>query len=145
MRAQLSMHASAPASIATSAVEPRQRLARWRDRATERRQRRLVSARSRRRIVASLRRAARYGPEHRRFSVVLVDRVAMVRAQLLELAGLLEVSRNPHPSWVTEIHDLVTDGCGSPLLNSHVHISELLATLWYLREAATPVAAQPRS
>lgn len=119
--------------------------ARWRVRTTERRRRRLVSARNRRRLVASLRRAASYGPEHRRFSVMLVDRVAMVRPQLFELADLLEASRDPDPSWVAEIEDLVTDGCGSPLFNSHVHGSELVATLWYLCQSARPVAAQPAS
>lgn len=76
---------------------------------------------------------------------MLVDRVAMVRVQLLELADLLEASHDPDPSWVDEIQHLLTDGSGSPLFNSHVHISELLATLWYLRESATHLAPQPAS
>ena len=140
------MHASAPTTrMAAPATDRPAIRARWRARATGRRQRSLVSPRNRRRLVGSLRRAASYGPEHRRFSVVLVDRVAMVRVQLLELADLLEASHDPDPSWVAEIQDLVTDGSGSPLFNSHVHISELLATLWYLRESATPVAPQPAS
>jgi hypothetical protein len=140
------MHASAPTTrTAESATDQPAVVARWRARATERRRSRLVSARNRRRLVGSLRRAASYGPERRRPSVVLVDRVEMVGAQLLELADLLQASYDPDPSWVAEIQDLVTDGCGSPLFNSNVHISELLATLWYLREAATSVVPQPAS
>jgi len=140
------MHVTAQATkIAAPATDQVGMIARSRVRATELRQRRLVSSRNRRRLAASLRRAASYGPEHGRFSVVLVDRVAMVRAQLLELAAMLEVSHDPDPSWVAEIRGLVTDGCGSPLFNSRVHVSELLATLWYLRAAATEVAARGAS
>jgi hypothetical protein len=36
-------------------------------------------------------------------------------------------------SWVLAIKKLLTDGCTSPLYNRDVHISELWATLYYLR------------
>ena len=32
-----------------------------------------------------------------------------------------------------ETHKLLTDGCDSPLYNRDIHVSELWATLYYLR------------
>jgi hypothetical protein len=113
-------------------------LARWRVRSSERRRQRLVSAVNRRRLANSLRRAARQGPGQSRYSALLADRAAAVRAELLELAAMLELAGEPDASWVGQIRDLMTDGCKSPLFNPDVHISELLATLYYLRAAGGP-------
>jgi hypothetical protein len=65
--------------------------------------------------------------------VLLPDRVAAVRADLLELADLLEHTDEPDPACVAELCRLLSDGCQSPLYNSDAHVSELKATLYYAR------------
>jgi hypothetical protein len=96
-----------------------------------------VSGRKRRALVAWLRRVAAHtidrDPIRRRFEVLLPDRVAGVRADLLELADLLETTHAPDPACVADLYRLLSDGCGSPLYNADVHISELRATLYYAR------------
>jgi hypothetical protein len=69
----------------------------------------------------------------RRFEVLLHDRVAAVRTDLLEIAALLEHAVLPDPACVADLRRLVSDGCGSPLYNRDVHPSELRATLYYVR------------
>jgi hypothetical protein len=75
---------------------------------------------------------------------LLTDRIAAVRDELLELAVILEHGDDLHPSWVVAIHRLLTDGCESPLYNRDVHISELRATLYYLRDDRGPQPAPIR-
>ena len=36
-------------------------------------------------------------------------------------------------TWIRTVDKLLTDGCESPLYNPDIHISELQATLYYLR------------
>jgi hypothetical protein len=108
--------------------------ARWRARVSESRQQRLLSMRTRQKLAASLRRAATCRPVQSRHAVLLHDRVALVRDQLLEIALLLERDGNLDGSWILDVHRLVTDGCESPLYNREVHISELWAALYYLLE-----------
>ncbi|HJS95545.1 MAG TPA: hypothetical protein VJ741_14880 [Solirubrobacteraceae bacterium] len=75
--------------------------------------------------------------------VLLTDRAAAVRDELLELALILEHADDRDASWVLAIHKLLTDGCLSPLYNPDIHMSELRATLYYLR--SEPVGeAQPQ-
>jgi hypothetical protein len=69
--------------------------------------------------------------------VLLHDRVALVRADLLEIAGLLERAADPDPRCVTELHRLLTDGCESPLFNPDIHPSELLASVYYAHSRLT--------
>ncbi len=64
--------------------------------------------------------------------MLLPDRVGLVRADLLEIAELLEQSPDPDPRCVTELHRLLTDGCESALFNPDVHPSELRASLYYV-------------
>lgn len=96
-----------------------------------------VNDRARRRLVSSLRRLARsttpQDPTRRRFEVLLVERVRLVRDELLEIAALLESATDPDPACIRALHRLLTDGCESPLYNPAVHPSELSATLYYLR------------
>jgi hypothetical protein len=66
---------------------------------------------------------------------LLQDRAAAVRDELLEIALMLEHADPIDASWVSAIHKLLTDGCESPLYNRDIHISELRATLYYLRGA----------
>jgi len=58
-----------------------------------------------------------------------------VRDGLGEIALVLEHADDLDASWVLAIHKLLTDGCESPLFNPDVHMSELRATLFYLRAA----------
>ena len=100
---------------------------------------RKVSARKRHALVRWLRRAAAHttdrGPRRRRFVVLLPDRVAAVRGDLLEVADLLETTAAPDPACVADLYRLLSDGCESPLYNPDVHVSELTATLYYARSA----------
>jgi hypothetical protein len=102
---------------------------------------RRVSARTRRRLVSSLRGAANHrparDPARRRLEVLLGDRVQLVRSDLLEIAALLERAAEPDPECVRTLHRLLTDGCESPLYNPDVHPSELRATLYYVRAGLT--------
>ncbi len=97
----------------------------------------LFNNRTRRQLVRSLRELARRtavgDAPRRRFDVLLQERVAPVRGELLEIAALLEHDRQPDPGCVVAVHRLLTDGCASPLYNRDVHPSELRATLHYVR------------
>lgn len=127
------MHDTVATSTAAAVQNRPGILASWRRRFSARKRRRLLSSRDRRNLAKSLRLAANSNPNHRRFSVLLTDRAAAVREELRELATVLELADAPDPSWVAEIHALVSDACKSPLYNRDVHVSELLATLYYLR------------
>jgi len=96
-------------------------------------QRRLLSRRSRRRLAASARRAATRAPGRSRHTILLHDRAAAVKQELLEVALILESADDLDASWILETHKLLTDGCDSPLYNRDIHVSELWATLYYLR------------
>jgi len=101
-----------------------------------------VSARLRRTLAGDLRRVAdrglHRGRARRRFEVLLLDRVAAVRPDLLELADSLDRCDDPDPPAVADLRRLLTDGCRSPLYNPDIHISELRAALYYLRARLNP-------
>ncbi|HTP22765.1 MAG TPA: hypothetical protein VMJ65_24380 [Solirubrobacteraceae bacterium] len=65
--------------------------------------------------------------------MLLSDRVAAVRTELLEIAVMLEGVDDLDATWIRTVDKLLTDGCESPLYNPDIHISELQATLYYLR------------
>ncbi len=99
------------------------------------------AVRAQRRVVDGLRSVARQaGSEARqpRFGVLLGERAALVRGELLEVAALLEAAADPDPGVVAELYRLLTDGCSSPLYNRDVHISELQAALYYARLHLSP-------
>lgn len=103
----------------------------------------LVSARTRRLLIRWLRRTAAHANHphaDQRRDLLLHNRVAAVRIELLEIAALLEHRQRVDPVCVRVLKDLLADGCSSPLYNSDVHISELYATLYYVRSwlRATP-------
>jgi hypothetical protein len=106
-------------------------------------QRRLLSRRTRRRLAAGARRAATCGPRPSRHTLLLHDRAAAVKEELLEIALILEHADDLEASWVFETHKLLTDGCESPLYNRDIHVSELWATLYYLRIAREPAGKFP--
>ena len=106
-------------------------------------QRRLLSRRTRRRLAASARRAASCGPRPSRHTVLLHDRAAAVKQELLEIALILQYDDHLDASWMSETHKLLTDGCDSPLYNRDIHISELQATLHYLRVGHEPAGKFP--
>jgi len=115
---------------------------RYRDRAAARKSARPVSARGRRVIARWLRRTAKVAcdqhPMRRRQNVLLHDRAAAARPELLEIAAMLERAHDPDPACVAQLHELLANGCDSPLYNSDIHISELRATLCAVRAGIGP-------
>ena len=91
----------------------------------------------RRVIVQWLRRTANRTDEPhpiaRRRQALLHYRAAAVRIELLEIAATLEHTHNPDPDCIAALHDLLANGCDSPLYNPDIHVSELRATLHYVR------------
>jgi hypothetical protein len=72
--------------------------------------------------------------QHRLLSTRTRRRLAAAaREELLDIALILERAGELDASWMREAHKLLTDGCGSPLYNPDIHVSELWATLYYLR------------
>jgi hypothetical protein len=111
----------------------------------QRRRRPPVSSRERRMLVRWLRRTANHRfdqhPLARRRETLLEDRVAAVSGDLLEIAALLERTRNPNPACVAALRDLLASGHNSPLYNESLHPSELRASLYYSRLMASPDVA----
>jgi hypothetical protein len=111
-------------------------LARYREQRAQRTKARLISARNRRFIAKWLRRTANHTRRPRRLArtpePLLNYRVAAVRTGLLEIAALLEHAQDPDPERIAALHDLLGNGCDSPLYNPDIHASELLATLDYV-------------
>lgn len=104
--------------------------------------------RQRLKLVAGLRRVARRAgtaAKPRRYEVLLRNRAALVRPQLLEVAAALERVAEPNPDTLSTLRWLLTDGCASPLFNSDVPTTELMAALdrvWVQLEAQdSPVRA----
>lgn len=64
---------------------------------------------------------------------MLVDRVGDVRDDLLEVADLIEQAAAADPSCLAEVRRLLTSGCDSPLYNPDLHVSELHASMYFLR------------
>ena len=134
-------HSPQPGEAPTAATVERDRrtLERWLQRTAELKRARLVCRRKRRRLARQLRgtvsdadeRALRPGPE-----VLLHHRASAVRVELLEIASLLERADDPDPDCRKDIHMLLGDG-DSPLYHPGVHISELFATLYYVRAGLT--------
>ncbi|MBV8998777.1 MAG: hypothetical protein JO304_06940 [Solirubrobacterales bacterium] len=96
-----------------------------------------TAARERRVLVKWLRRTAKRArkPEpipHRQ--TLLHYRAAAVRMELLEIAAMLERTRDPDPASIKALRELLANGCDSPLYNPDIHISELRATLHTVRK-----------
>ena len=119
-------HIARQRRLATMALSPE--LVQLPDLESERK--RLQSVRSRRALAAGVRRTADPIQPSRRLDPcpVLVDRVAAVRAQLLELANDLEQTQTPDPACVALLHELLTLG-SSPLYNPNVPADDLDTTL----------------
>jgi hypothetical protein len=120
---------------------------RYRERRAARKRARLVSARNRRATARWLRRTAGHTdqqhPLARRRETLLHYRVAAVRSDLLEIAALLERAQHPDPASMAALHELLANGCDSPLYNADIHVSELRATLHHIRAALTTRAPAP--
>lgn len=109
------------------------------DLAAERRK--LQSPRTRRALAAGLRRTADPIQPPRRLDPcpVLVDRVAPIRDELLELANRLEQTQAPDPASVALIRELLTNGT-SPLYNPNLPADDLHTTL---TRASAAIANHP--
>jgi hypothetical protein len=95
---------------------------------------RMVAPAHRREVAGSLRRIAGQARVSRHDVVpLLVDRVAPVRAELLEVAEAIERAPALDPRTMAEISGLVHDGARSPLLNGAVPESELEVLLRRIR------------
>jgi hypothetical protein len=94
--------------------------------------------RHRRVIVQWLRRTANRAPDpnaiRRRRAALLHYRAAAVRTDLLEIAAALERAHDPDPAILATLHELLANGCDSPLYNATIHVSELRATLYGVRD-----------
>jgi hypothetical protein len=112
-------------------------LDRWRARRAEKQQARLTNTRNRRVLARWLQRTANRTPRRhplaRRREALLDYRAAAVRTELLEIAALIEHTRTPDPVRVATLRNLLANGCDSPLYNPDIHMSELHATLHYIR------------
>ena len=135
----LGCHAARERRLTTLAIYPE--LAQLPDLAGKRK--RLVTSRTRHALAEGLKRTAAPTQPPRRFDCcpVLGDRVAAVRAELLELAAALEQTNDPDPASVALIHELLTNGC-SPLYNPNLPAADLQATL---TRAHAGLAAQAAS
>jgi hypothetical protein len=92
--------------------------------------------RERLRLVKGLRsvsRRAGTSGRARRFEVLLCERAAAVRSDLLEVAAALERVVDPDPSTLSTLRWLLTDGCTSPLYNPAVPGGDLAAILDLVR------------
>jgi hypothetical protein len=122
---------------------------RCRERRAERKQARLLSARKRRMLARWLRRTAEHTqsphPLARRRETLLHYRVAAARTDLLEIAAMLEHAPDPDPACLAALHELLANGCDSPLHNAEIHVSELHATLHHLRTELGPRPNPTRS
>ena len=110
---------------------------RWKTHRANRTRARLISPHNRRMLAQWLRRTANHStklhPLAGRREALLHYRVAAVRTELLQIAATLEHTHNPEPARMTALHHLLANGCDSPLYNADIHISELHATLHYIR------------
>jgi hypothetical protein len=97
--------------------------------------------RERRVIVQWLRRTASRAhdtdPIRRHREALLHYRAAAVHTDLLEIAAMLERTQRPSRECIATLHELLANGCDSPLYNPNIHVSELHATLDHLRAALT--------
>jgi hypothetical protein len=89
--------------------------------------------RKRRVLVQWLRRTANRAldtdPIRRDREALLHYRAAAVRADLLEIAAILERTQTPNPAYVATLNELLSNGCDSPLYNPRIPVSELHASL----------------
>ncbi len=131
----------APEALVPTTIERRYGLSRRSERSAERKRRRLVSARHRRALAHGLRRTAASTQPPSRFDVcpILLDRVAPLRPELLQIATALEQTHDPDATSVALIHELLKDGC-SPLYNPNVPEADLRRAL---SQAFAGLASQP--
>lgn len=123
-RAQLT-----PQALTDTAIETRHGiLERWRQHRAEHIRRVIVQ-----RLRRTANRSRESDPIRRRRDALLHYRAAAVRADMLEIAATLERTQTPNPACVATLHELLSNGCDSPLYNPRIPMSELHATLDHVR------------
>jgi hypothetical protein len=117
-------------------------LERWHQRSAERKSRGLASDRSRRVHAQWLRRTANRANDsdaiRSRAEALLHYRAAAVRTDLLELATMLERTDKPDAGSMATLHELLANGCDSPLYNERIPVCELHATIDRVRAGLAP-------
>ena len=107
------------------------------------------AGRKRRVIVQWLRRTANRAhdtdPIRRRREALLHCRAAAVQTDLLEIAAMLERTHTPNPACVATLHEVLANGCDSPLYNAEMDISELHRVLNRVRSGLGHDAGEPSS
>jgi hypothetical protein len=101
---------------------------RWREYRAERKRRVLVQW-----LRRTANRALDTDPIRRQREALLHYRAAAVRADLLEIAAILERTQTPNPACLATLNELLSNGCDSPLYNPCIPVSELRATLDEIR------------
>jgi hypothetical protein len=117
-------HQPSPAPPGTTTESGLSIRERWRRRRAEHHRRVLVTW-----LRLTANRAEEPHPIARRRQPLLHYRAAAVRSELLEIAAALDRTQDPDPESVATLHELLTNGCDSPLYNPDIHVSELRATL----------------
>jgi hypothetical protein len=98
--------------------------------------------RQRLRLVGGLRSVARRShtaARARRYDVLLYERAAAVRPQLLQSAATLDRVTHPQPETLETLRWLLTDGCSSPLYNPDVPAAQLPAALDRIQAELDPL------
>jgi len=116
----------------------------WRVERAAHRRATLVSARHRHALAQGIRAVARAAADQSppsRWEVLLRSRAVPLRAELLEVAAMVERAQQPDVACIAALRSLLRDGGRSPLYNPSVDPRELAATLDYVRGGLEPDAA----
>jgi hypothetical protein len=108
----------------------------WRARRARRRRARLVSERERRSLAQGLRAVCKAAADQTpgvTWSVLLRSRAVPLRAELLELAAMLERAQDPDWACVAALRELLRDGARSPLYNPALDPRQLAVILGQTR------------
>jgi hypothetical protein len=115
----------------------------WCERRAAHRRAALVSARHRRSLAQGMRAVARAAADQSppsRWAILLRSRAVPLRAELLEVAAMVERAQQPDVACIAALRNLLRDGRTSPLYNPATDPRELAETLDYVRRELEPDA-----
>lgn len=120
----------------------------WRERRAAHRRAALVSARHRRALAQGMRAVARAAAGRSpppTWAILLRSRAVPLRAELLEVAAMVERAQQPDVACMAALSSLLRDGGTSPLYNPAIDPRELAETLDYVRRGLEPDASSQLS